>query len=228
MQQIRIPGAVLAALLTISTIAMTAFSAPIPSTPSAVAAGPDWEIDFTPGPMRLYVDSIDGRLYWYFTYTVTNLGERDLVFAPRIELFLDSGEILRSGRGTPARVVDQLRKLLGDPLLEDQNRIIGDLRVGRENARTGIAVWPAEDQDVTDLTLFFGGLSSDQKIVRHPETGEAVRLYRTLRREYLIPGDPVTRGSSPFELHSKANRRGPDCQLEFQRAGKPAGCWIYR
>ena len=79
MQQIRIPGAVLAALLSISTIAMTAFSTPV--SPAAVAAGPDWEIDFTPGPLRLYVDPIDGRYYWYFTYTVTNLGERDLILS---------------------------------------------------------------------------------------------------------------------------------------------------
>ena len=226
MQQIRIPGAVLAALLSITTIALTAFSTPV--SPASVAAGPDWEIDFTPGPLRLYVDPTDGRYYWYFTYTATNLGERDLVFAPRIELFLDSGEILRSGRAVPSRVVGQIRKLLGNDLLEDQNRIIGDLRVGRENARSGIAVWPAEDQNVTELTLFFGGLSSDQKLVTHPETGESVRLYRTLRREYVVPGDPVTRGSTPLGLHPKANRRGPECEFEFQIKGKPAGCWIYR
>ena len=226
MQQIRIPGAVLAALISITTIALTAFSTPV--SPASVAAGPDWEIDFTPGPLRLYVDPTDGRYYWFFTYTATNLGERDLVFAPRIELFLDSGEILRSGRAVPSRVVGQIRKLLGDDLLEDQNRIIGDLRVGRENARSGIAVWPAEDQNVTELTLFFGGLSSDQKLVTHPETGESVRLYRTLRREYVVPGDPVTRGSTPLGLHPKANRRGPECEFEFQIQGKPAGCWIYR
>ncbi|MCP4835965.1 MAG: hypothetical protein GY895_14520 [Phycisphaera sp.] len=227
MQQIRISSAALAVLLFITTIAVNAVPAPAASAPSAVA-GPDWEIDFTPGPLRLYVDPTDGRYYWYFIYTVTNLGERDLVFAPRIELFLDSGEILRSGRGVPTRVVGQIQKLLGDKLLEDQNRIIGDLRVGRENARTGIAMWPAEDQDVTELTLFFGGLSSDQKLVPHPETGKSVRLYRTLRREYVVPGDPVTRGSTPLALHPRANRRGPECEFEFQIRGKPAGCWIYR
>ena len=227
MQQIRISGAALAALLFITTIAVNAIPAPAAAAPSAVA-GPDWEIDFTPGPLRLYVDPTDGRYYWYFIYTVTNLEERDLVFAPRIELFLDSGEILRSGRGVPTRVVGQIQKLLGDKLLEDQNRIIGDLRVGRENARTGIAMWPAEDQDVTELTLFFGGLSSDQKLVPHPETGKSVRLYRTLRREYVVPGDPVTRGSTPLALHPRANRRGPECEFEFQIRGKPAGCWIYR
>ena len=229
MVQTRLLGGLSVALL----FALLGFAAPTsaPATASPIAspAGDrDWEIEFQPGDLRLYVDPAEGRYYWYFTYTVTNLTERDLVFAPRIELFLDSGEILRSGRGVPTRVVDQLKRLLGNPLLEDQNRIIGDLRVGRENARTGVAVWPAEDQEVTELTLFFQGLSSDRKDVRHPETGEKIALYRTLRREYLVPGDPEARGSTPLELSPRSNRRGPECEMEFQVGGRPAGCWIYR
>jgi hypothetical protein len=200
-----------------------------PASPGAAAvSGQDWELGFAPGDLRLYVDPVDGRRYWYFTYTVTNRTERDLVFAPRIELFMDSGKILRSGRGVPSRTVGQLRKLLGNPLLEDQNRIIGDLRVGKENARTGIAVWPADNLDVTELTLFFQGLSSDRKVVQHPESGDSVSLYRTLRREYTIPGDPEKRGSQALPLDSRKNRRGPACEFEFQVGGKSAGCWIYR
>lgn len=202
---------------------------PAPAAPAATpTASVDWEIDFAPGDLRLYVDAADGRYYWYFTYTVTNLTGRDVVFAPRIELFLDSGEILRSGRGVSSRVVDQIKRLLGNPLLEDQNRIIGDLRVGRENARTGIAIWPAEDQEVTEITLFFQGLSSQRKDVIHPETGELVPLYRTLRREYVVPGVPEARGSTPLALAERANRRGPECEFEFQVGGRPAGCWIFR
>ena len=198
------------------------------AAPAASVSSQDWELGFAPGDLRLYVDPVDGRRYWYFTYTVTNLTERDLVFAPRIELFMDSGEILRSGRGVPSRTVGQLRKLLGNPLLEDQNRIIGDLRVGKENARTGIAVWPAENLDITELTLFFQGLSSDRKVVQHPGSGDPVSLYRTLRREYTVPGDPEKRGSQPLPLDSRKNRRGPACEYEFQAGGKSAGCWIYR
>ena len=207
---------------------MTAASASSPAPAPATAASLDWQLDFAPGDLRLYADPVDGRRYWYFTYTVTNQTERDLVFAPRIELFMDSGEVLRSGRGVPSRVIGQLKKLLGNPLLEDQNRIIGDLRVGKENARTGIAVWPAEDQDITELTLFFQGLSSDRKVVKHPKTDEDVSLYRTLRREYVVPGEPEERGSAPLTLDTRKNRRGPMCETEFQIGGKSAGCWIYR
>ena len=211
-----------------SLVATMSWSSATAAPGVASVSGQDWELGLTPGDLRLYVDPVDGRRYWYFTYTVTNLTERDLVFAPRIELFMDSGRILRSGRGVPSRTVGQLRKLLGNPLLEDQNRIIGDLRVGKENARTGIAVWPAENLDVTELTLFFQGLSSDRKVVQHPESGDPVSLYRTLRREYTVPGDPEKRGSEALPLDSRKNRRGPACELEFQVGGKSAGCWIYR
>ena len=118
----------------------------------------------------------------------------------------------------------QIRKLLGDPLLEDQNRIIGELLVGRENARSGLAVWPANDLNVTEITLFIAGLSSDAKIVDHPITKEPVRLQRTLRREYLVPGNPLDRGSQPLRLEPRKNRRGPECDDEYPKGG----CWIYR
>lgn len=226
MLKIRFIGAAVAALLSVMMLSAASFAAPSPAP--TVASGPGWEIDFKPGDLRLYVDPTDGRHYWYFTYTVTNLTNRDLIFAPKIELFLDSGEVLRSGRGVPTRAVGQVRRMLADPLLEDQNRIIGDLRVGRENARTGIAMWPAEDQDVTEITLFIRGLSSDRKVVKHHGSGEDVSLYRTLRREYQVPGDPEARGSDPLALIPRANRRGPECENEFQIGGQSAGCWIYR
>ena len=218
------------ALLIATAMAMVVgiTTAPAPASAPVSASSLDWQLDLAPGDLRLYVDPVDGRRYWYFTYTVTNQTERDLVFAPRIELFMDSGEVLRSGRGVPSRVIGQLKKLLGNPLLEDQNRIIGNLRVGKENARTGIAVWPAEDQDITEVTLFFQGLSSDRKVVKHPKTDQPVSLYRTLRREYVVAGDPEQRGSTPLVLDTRKNRRGPMCESEFQIGGKSAGCWIYR
>ena len=73
-------------------------------------------------------------------------------------------------------------------------------------------------RDVIDFTLVYLGVPSDK----------TVDLYRTLRREYLVPGDAVARGSTEIPLAKGKNRRGTDCEFEFQIAGKPAGCWIYR
>ncbi|MCH2162590.1 MAG: hypothetical protein MK085_12050 [Phycisphaerales bacterium] len=212
--------AVLAACL----VAITAISSTVSASAAPSVAADEWELEFTPGPLRLYVDPVDDRAYWYFTYTVANRTERDRMWAPRAELFTDGGDILRSGREVPSRVNKQLKTLLNDPLLEDQNRIIGEILVGRENAKSGVVVWPASDLEVTEVTLFMTGLSSDSKVVDHPETGKPVRLRKTLRREYLVPGNPMARGSDPLPLQAKKNRRGPDCELEFPSGG----CWIYR
>ena len=211
-------AAILAGMALMLSVATTS------PTNASVVQGDDWELDFQPGPLRLYIDPNDGNTYWYFTYTVANRTDRDRMWAPRIEIFTDGGKILRSGRNVPSRVSAQLRKLLGDPLLEDQNRIIGELLVGRENARSGLAVWPAQDLDVTELTLFVAGLSSDAMVIKHPITGQDVRLQKTLRREYLVPGNPLERGSTPLRLEPRKNRRGPECEDEYPKGG----CWIYR
>jgi hypothetical protein len=137
--------------------------------PTPIAAADDWELEFTPGPLRIYLDSKDGKAFWYFTYTVANRTTRDRMWAPRMELFTDDGKIMSSGRDVPTRVKLDIKKFLGDPLLEDQNRIIGELLVGRENARNGLAVWPVKDLDTTDITLFVGGLSSDFEMVKNPK-----------------------------------------------------------
>lgn len=196
----------------------------VSATVPVTAMGDDWELEFKPGPMRLYYDSISDESFWYFTYTVANRSQRDRMFAPKLELFTDDGEILRSGRGVPSRINRQLREMLADPLLEDQNRIIGELLVGRENARSGLAVWPDNTPNVTELTLFVAGLSSDSETIEHPVTKEPIRLQRTLRREYIVAGNPSGRGSLPVPLEPRKNRHGPECQNEFQLGG----CWIYR
>lgn len=195
-----------------------------PLATASAWAGDDWELDFEPGPFRLYVDPANGESYWYFIYTVANRTDRDRMFAPKLELFSDNGSIHRAGHKVPSRVNKQIRQLLADPLLEDQNRIIGELLVGRENARSGLAVWPVTDISVTELTLFIAGLSSDALVIVHPLTKEPIRLQRTLRREYLVPGNPAERGSEPIRLEPRKNRRGPECEDEFLKGG----CWIYR
>ena len=215
------------AVLAVSTLAFTIMSSSVSASPVSAVAADDWELEFTPGHLRLYVDPVDDRTYWYFTYTVANRTERDRMWAPRAELATDDGEIMRSGRGVPSRVNKQLKELINDPLVEDQNRIIGELLVGRENAKSGVVVWPANDLEVTELALYMTGLSSESEVRTHPVTGKPVRLRKTLRREYLLPGDPIARGDQPVPLNAKRNRRGPDsdrCEQEF-RAG---GCWIYR
>ena len=176
--------------------------------PSSSQAGPPrpspfpvrWELDFAAGPLRLFVHPADGSTWWYFTYRVTNRTGRDQVWAPDLVLYTDAGRILDAGNGVPTRVTEAIRNLLGDELLETQSEIIGDLLRGPEHARDGLAVWPAENLSVNEMSLFVGGLSGETARVLHPRTGQQYILRKTLQRDYLIRGDAVARGSDPVEV----------------------------
>ena len=159
-----------------------------------------WELNFEPGPLRMYVDADTGGVYWYFTYTVTNRTGKDQLWAPRMVLFTDGGEILESGREVPARVTEDLLDLLGNVFLEDQNAALGDILQGRENAKEGLVIWPAKYLKVTEMSLFIAGISGETARVKNPITGEEVILRKTLKRDYVIPGDPLARGSEPVQL----------------------------
>jgi hypothetical protein len=182
-------------LLALLVVAGTALAYPKP------AAVPfRWQLDFEPGDLRLYVDPVDGRTYWYFNYSIINRTGADQLWAPSFVLYTDSGEILESGRGVSTRVTESLVNLLGNDLLELQNEIIGDIFQGPEYAKDGIVVWPARRTDATEIALFVAGISGETARVRNPLTDEQVILRKTLRRDYLIRGDALARGSEPVEL----------------------------
>lgn len=190
----RVAAAALAVLLAAGAAAAYPKPAPV---------APRWELEFKPGPLRLYVDPTDDSAYWYFTYMVTNRTGRDQVWAPTFVLFTDAGEILASGRDVPSRVAVDIKELLGNDFLEYQNEIIGDIYHGRDHAKEGLVVWPARRLDVNEMSLFIAGTSGETAKVVNPLTGQEVLLRKTLERDYLVPGEALPRGSKPIELQAE-------------------------
>jgi hypothetical protein len=183
-----------------------------------------WTLDFKPGALRLYVDPIDGKHYHYFTYQVRNRTTDDRMFAPRAELFTDKGEILRSGDGVPTEVSRRLLGLLSQPLMENENQIIGDLRQGKENARDGIVIWKATDLESNEMTIFVTGLSNAFERVKHPITQEDIILRKTLRLDYVTPGnmtDSVRVAAQP--ARPEETDRGNQFHAKITN-----GTWIWR
>ena len=159
-----------------------------------------WELDFRPGPLRLYVDPVDGTAWWHFTYAVVNRTGDDQLWAPSFVLFTDAGEILVSGRDVPSSVETDLCSLMGNELMQTQNEIIGEIFQGPEHAKEGVVVWPARQTDVNELSLFIAGVSGETTRINNPLSGEEVILRKTLQRDYLIRGKALARGSKPLEL----------------------------
>lgn len=203
-----------AVLLSGSLGAVLGVTATSEATPAArPAAAQDWELGFKPGALMLFFDPSDGRSYWFFTYEVWNASGQDRMFAPRVDLVSDKGEVLSSGKGVPTTVTKKIRSLLVKPgqeeLLEDDIQIIGDLRQGKENARRGLVVWAANDISVpgeadknrdpldasNEYTVYFLGLNNIQENVPHPVTGENIRMRKTLRMDYRVDGNADDRRS---------------------------------
>ncbi len=161
---------------------------------------PRWELEFRTGELRLYVDRVSNEAYWHLTYEVTNRTGREQVWAPTLVLFTDDGEIIASGRGVSTRVTNDIRDLLGNELLENQNEIIGEIFHGREHAKEGLVIWRAGSFDVNEISMFVAGVSGETAIVTNPITDEVVVLRKTLQRDYLVAGDALPRGSRPVDL----------------------------
>ncbi len=159
-----------------------------------------WELRFDPGPLRMYVDPATGETFWYFTYKVSNLTGHERFWAPQLTLFTDGGEIMPAGESVPPRIETDLIDLLGNEYLVRQNEVIGKIYVGADNALEGLAVWPASNLDTTEMSLFVSGISGETAEVSNPTTQAKEILQKTLRRDYVSPGDPLARGDDPVEF----------------------------
>ena len=191
------------ALLAMPLALLTVASPLATSVASAAQAKEAKELDFAPSELRLWKDPESGQHFWYFTYELVNNTGKEQRFAPRIELLVDDGRIVRQGDGVPTRVNRELKECLGNPLLEDQFEIMGMVLQGKTHAKTGLVVFRAEDLEPTELTVMVQGLSKETEKRPNPKTGEMVTLRKTARIDYLVAGDPRPSGTETHPIVSR-------------------------
>lgn len=185
----------LSALPTMSAVsARAAMAAPVANAK---------ELEFAPSELRLWKDPETGDHFWYFTYEVVNNTGKDQRFAPRIELLIDDGRIVRQGEGVATRVGRELKQYLGDPLLEDQFEILGTVLQGKTHAKSGIVIFRADDLNPTELTVMVQGLSKETEKRPNPKTGEVETLRKTARIDYLVAGDPRPASTELYPIVSR-------------------------
>lgn len=165
---------------------------------SAAAPEPDpvpkrWQLDLQTGPLRVIsVETDAGPMsYYYMTYLVTNNSGEDLLFAPAWDLATDEGTIIRSGRDVPRLVTAEILAMHDNPLLEDQISVIGPLLQGRENAKEGLVVWPADDLDIDRVNVYAAGFSGEFKMYEvgsDPDEVERFVLRKTYSLRYCVGG----------------------------------------
>lgn len=150
-----------------------------------------WQLDIEPGALRVTSVDVPGvgkKPFFYLTYRVINNSGEDLLFAPSFEMSTEVGN-RRSGRDVPAEVTKTLMEQTQNGFIEDQISIIGQLLQGKENAKDGIVIWPADELDMDDLTIYAAGFSGETASVELSTSKERVVLRKTFQIKYRVNGD---------------------------------------
>jgi len=174
--------------------------------PSPVAT--TWEFTFDLGPLRLaWVETDQGnKPYFFLTYNITNFSGADLLFAPDVSLMTDNISVLKSGRNVPTAVTNAILEELDNPLVESQIDIVSTVLQGPEHARDGVLIWPAEQLDVDEVSIFFAGLSGEFEsyvVGRETDNPRRYTLRKTLMLRFATPGEFSEQGARPFEMAEK-------------------------
>lgn len=154
------------------------------------SAPQSWQFDFSHGkPAVIAVKTVDGvKWFWYLTYKVENNTGDDRLFIPEIVMSTDEGDIVTAGKNVPAGVYDAIKQRLGNKLLDSPIRVVGRLLQGADNARESVAIWPAFDHDIDQMSIFISGIGGESEIIKNPLTGDSVTVVKTLMARYSLPG----------------------------------------
>ena len=187
-----------------------------------------WELGFQHDtPKRIVVTLPDqgNRAFWYMTYSVVNKTDEDRMFLPVFEMVTRDGKIRRSDKGVPLRVFEEIkrRERAKYPFLEPHNKVVGTLRVGEDQAKDGVAIWPEPMSEMGNFAIYVSGLSGEtvtMKMVNgvpvkvKPETmslelkgvdeKDVIILRKTLQLNYVIYGDEVYPGLDEVNVKPEA------------------------
>src|SRR6266550_8391754 len=105
-----------------------------------------WELKFDHSIPKRIVVRVPGQLtpqaYWYLSYTVTNETDQERLFLPVFEMMTEDGKIPRSDNNIPPQVFQAIKAQEGNRLLLPALQVAGQLRLGPDQAKDGVAVWP--------------------------------------------------------------------------------------
>jgi hypothetical protein len=163
-----------------------------------------WELKFKHSmPKRIVVNVPGGapQAYWYMTYTVTNNTGQERTFLPVFEMLTDDGKVIRSDRSLPYKVFTEIKAREKNKFLEHFTQIGGEIRLGEDEAKDGVAIWKEPMPEMGTFSIFLTGLSGEAarlkdaegKDVKDPD-GQPIILRKTLQLNYFVRGDDVYPG----------------------------------
>jgi hypothetical protein len=183
-----------------------------------------WELKFehqTPHRVVVKVPGDDTpKAYWYMTYTITNDSDKERVFFPVLTLLYQDGEVARSDDKLGPQVFIAIKAQVKDKFLENAVLMGGEIRLGPDEGRDGVAIWPEVKNlphGMGTFNIFISGISgewaafpltNDDGTPKLDDQGhqmyqtekdadgkdQIIRLWKTLELTYHINGDEIYPG----------------------------------
>jgi hypothetical protein len=187
-----------------------------------------WELNFQHDKPKRIVVTVPGqgnRAYWYMTYTVANKTDEDRMFLPVFEMVTKDGKVHRSDKGVPLRVFEEIKRQerAKYPFLEPHYKVTGNLRVGDDQAKDGVAIWPEPMSEMGNFAIYVSGLSGETVTLKmvdgvpvkvKPENiaeelkgvkdENKIILRKTLQLNHVIYGDEVYPGLDEVNVKPEA------------------------
>lgn len=173
-----------------------------------------WELQFDHDlPKRIVVETPGSAVpsaYWYLKYTVTNKTDKEQIFLPHFEMVTRTGDVIRSDFNISEKVFDEIKQREGDQFLQPFTKIGGEIRLGEDEAKDGVAIWKEPDPRMGNFSIFVGGLSGEAVQMKDDNgqpmkdaDGNPIILRKTLQLNYLIRGDDVYPGQDEVNVKSE-------------------------
>ncbi len=182
-------------------VAPAAMAADYP-TPSLVPT--TWDLTFEHGtPQRIVVNVPANRVpqaYWYTTYSITNHTDREHMFLPDFQLLSADGQVRRADLHTPKAVIEAIRLRESNRWIQPQITIGGQILLGEDESKHGVAVWPETDARMGMFSIFVAGLSGETATIKDAD-GKSVLLLKTLQLNFHIRGDEVFPGEDEVNVN---------------------------
>ncbi len=173
-----------------------------------------WELKFTHGAPKRIVVELPGQApqaFWYMTYSVTNTTDEPRTFLPVFEMVTNDGQVIRSDRNVPYKVFTEIKAREKSKYLEHFTQIGGEVRIGEDEARDGVAIWKEPMPEMGSFSIFLTGLSGEIARLKDAEgndlknaKGETIILRKTLQMNYYVRGDEVYPGRDDVNTRSEA------------------------
>lgn len=165
-----------------------------------------WALKFEYATPKRIVVNVPGKdipqAYWYLTYTVTNASDQEQQFLPVFEMLINDGNIVRSDLNIPQQAFDAIKAREKKQFLEPAAVIAGTIRLGEDQARDGLAIWPEPMPRMGSFSIFIQGLSGEYTKLKVGD--KDVILRKTLQLNYFIRGDEVYPGEDKVNENASA------------------------